>query len=87
MKVPQNVVNQVYGSVETDWHQHENGAGWVYKLAARIANKYISFESVKRSDVIREVVRTQKLNLDDSIIMADCIVKGLYAAGKTVVLP
>ncbi len=56
------------------------------KLAARIAKKYVSGESVKRSDVIRQVVRTRKLNLEDSILLADCIVKGMYAAGKTVVV-
>lgn len=56
------------------------------KLAGNIAMKYKTVESVRRSDVIREVVRTRKLNLDDSLILADCIVKGLYAAGKTVVV-
>ncbi len=56
------------------------------KLAARIAKKYVSAESVKRSDVIRQVVRTRKLNLEDSLILADCIIKGMYAAGKTVVI-
>lgn len=56
------------------------------KLVGKIAMKYKTAESVRRSDVIREVVRTHKLNLNDSLIMADCIVKGLYAAGKTVVL-
>ena len=56
------------------------------KLAARIAKKYASSDSVKRSDVIREVVRTKELNLADSIILADCIVKGMYAAGKTIVV-
>ena len=56
------------------------------KLAAKIAQKYVPTESIRRSDVIREVVRTKKLNLADSIILADCIVKGMYAAGKTVVL-
>ncbi len=56
------------------------------KLAGKIAQKYIAVESVKRSDVIREVVKTRKLNMEESLIMADCIVKGLYAAGKTVVL-
>ncbi len=56
------------------------------KFASKIALKYKTAESVRRSDVIREVVRTHKLNLDDSLIAADCIVKGLYAAGKTVVI-
>ena len=50
------------------------------QLAANIAKKYSSTESVRRSDVIRDVVRTKKLNLEDSLIMADCIVKGMYAA-------
>ena len=45
------------------------------KLAARIAKKYVSAESVKRSDVIRQVVRTRKLNLEDSLILADCIMR------------
>ena len=52
----------------------------------KLGMKYKTAESVRRSDVIREVVRTHKLNLDDSIIVADCIVKGLYLAGKAVVL-
>jgi hypothetical protein len=55
-------------------------------LATKIAKKYASANPVKRSDVIRQVVRTRKLNLEDSLILADCIVKGLYAAGKTVVI-
>jgi hypothetical protein len=55
-------------------------------FAARIAKKYTEVESVKRSEVIRAVVRTRKFDLEDSLIMADCIVKGLYQAGKTVVL-
>ena len=55
-------------------------------FAASIAKKYTEVESVKRSEVIRAVVRTRKFNLEDSLIMADCIVKGLYQAGKTVVL-
>ncbi len=56
------------------------------KLASKIAKKYASAESVRRSDLIRDVVRTHKLNMEDSLIMADCILKGMYAAGKTVVL-
>jgi hypothetical protein len=56
------------------------------KFAGRIAKKYISSGSVKRSDIIREVVKARKLNMEESLIMADCIVKGFYAAGKTVVL-
>ena len=56
------------------------------KFAAKIAQKYTAVESVKRSDVIRDVVRTRKLNMEESLILADCIVKGMYAAGKTVVL-
>lgn len=56
------------------------------KFAAKIAQKYTAVESVKRSDVVREVVKTRKLNMEESLIMADCIVKCLYAAGKTVVI-
>lgn len=55
-------------------------------FAATMARKYSAVESVRRSDVIRDVVRTRKLNLEDSIILADCIVRGLYEAGKTVVI-
>ena len=55
-------------------------------FAARIAKKYTEVESVKRSEVIRAVVRTRKFNLEDSLIMADCIVKGLYEAGKALVV-
>lgn len=56
----------------------------VLKLAAKIAKQYASQESIRRSDVIRDVVRTKKLNLEDSIILADCIVKGLFQAGKSI---
>ena len=56
------------------------------KFAAKIAQKYTAVESVKRSDVIRDVVRTRKLNMEESLILADCIVKGMYQAGKTIVL-
>lgn len=56
------------------------------KFAVEIAKQYAAAESIKRSEVIRAVVRTRKLNLDDSLIMADCIIEGMYAAGKTVVL-
>ena len=30
--------------------------------------------------------RTNKLNMEESLILADCIVKGMYQAGKTVVV-
>lgn len=55
-------------------------------FAAKIAKKYAASESVKRSDVIRDVVRTHKLSLEESLILADCIVKGLYEAGKALVV-
>ena len=53
-------------------------------LAVKIAKRYAAVESIRRNDVIRDVVRTKRLNLDDSIILADCIVKGLYEAGRTI---
>lgn len=56
----------------------------ILKLAAKIAKEYAAKDSVRRSDVIRDVVRTKKLNLEDSIILADCIVKGLFEAGKSI---
>ena len=56
------------------------------KLALKVAGKYTNVKSIRRSDVIRDVVRTHKLNLEDSIVLADCIVKGMYQAGKTIVL-
>jgi hypothetical protein len=55
-------------------------------LAIKIAKRYADSESIRRGDVIREVTRTRKLNLEDSIILADCIVKGLHAAGKTIIV-
>lgn len=58
----------------------------VNKLAVKVARKYKNAESVRRSDVIRDVARTRKLNLEESLILAGCIVKGLYAAGKTIVV-
>ena len=33
IKVPQNVLDSVWGSTAADWHQHNNGKGWVYKTA------------------------------------------------------
>ena len=53
-------------------------------IAVKVARKYRAADSVRRSDIIRDVVRTRKLNLADSITLADCIVKGLYEAGKSV---
>ncbi len=32
-KVPQNVLDSVWDSTSADWHQHDNGKGWVYKTA------------------------------------------------------
>lgn len=58
----------------------------IEKLGVTVALKFANAESIKRGDVIREVVRTKKLSLDDSIILADCIVRGLYQAGKTMVV-
>lgn len=56
-------------------------------LAVNIALRYKDSETIRRSDVIRDVVRAHKLSLDESIIVADCIVKGLYQSGKSIVLP
>lgn len=56
----------------------------VLNLARKIAKQYAGKESIRRSDVIRDVVRTKKLNLEDSVILADCIVKGLLEAGKPI---
>lgn len=58
----------------------------IEKLGVTVALKFANAESIKRGDVIREVVRTKKLSLDDSIILADCIVKGLHQSGKSIVL-
>jgi hypothetical protein len=55
-------------------------------LAARVAKKFATADRIQRADIIREVVKTHKLNLSDSLILADCIVKGMYAAGKTIVI-
>ena len=33
MTVPDSVLASVYNSQHADWHQHENGKGWVYKTA------------------------------------------------------
>ena len=55
-------------------------------LAKKIARKYIMAETIRRADVIRDVARTHKLNLEDSITLADCIVKGMYQAGKTLIV-
>ena len=58
----------------------------VSKLALKIARKYKDAEQVRRGDIIRDVVRSNKLNMEESLILADCIVKGMYQAGKTVVV-
>jgi hypothetical protein len=58
----------------------------VSKLALKIARKYKDAEQVRRGDIIRDVVRSNKLNMEESLICADCIVKGMYQAGKTVVV-
>jgi hypothetical protein len=55
-------------------------------LAANIASKYVAENIVRKADVIRDVVRTHKLNLEDSLILADCIIKGMYLAGKTIIV-
>ena len=55
-------------------------------LAKKIARKYITAETIRRADVIRDVARTHKLNLEDSITLADCIVEGMYQAGKTLIV-
>ncbi len=55
-------------------------------MAREIAAKFADSDSVRRGDVIRVVVRTRKLNLDDSLILAHCIIEGLYQAGKSVVV-
>ena len=57
----------------------------VSKLALKIARKYKDAEQVRRGDIIRDVVRSNKQNMEESLICADCIVKGMYHAGKTVV--
>lgn len=54
-------------------------------LTKQIVRLHIAKDAVRRSDVIRDVVRTKKLNLDDSIRLADLIVKGLFEAGKPIV--
>lgn len=55
-------------------------------LATKIAGKYATENIVRKADVIRDVVRTHKLNLEDSLILADCIIKGMYLAGKTIIV-
>ena len=46
VKVPQNVLDVVYGSVASDWHQHPNGGGWVYKTAKVEESAYLHSTSV-----------------------------------------
>ena len=41
VKVPQNVLDAVYGSTAADWHQHPNGRGWVYKTAKVEESAYL----------------------------------------------
>jgi len=59
----------------------------VGKLAAAIAVKYTYSTGVKRSDVIRDVVRTHRLNLDDSIIVADLIMEALAKCAIPIAVP
>ena len=46
IKVPQNVLDSVWGSVAADWHQHENGKGWVYKTAHVDSTVYLHPTSI-----------------------------------------
>jgi len=45
-KVPQNVLDTVYGSKPADWHQHKNGGGWVYKTAKVEESAYLHPTSI-----------------------------------------
>lgn len=46
IKVPQNVLDSVYGSKSEDWHQHSNGKGWVYKTAHVDESAYLHPTSI-----------------------------------------
>ena len=46
MKVPENVLNVVYGSKPEDWKQHSNGDGWVYKTATVEESVYLHLTSI-----------------------------------------
>ena len=46
MIVPEKVLQSVYGSKSEDWHQHENGKGWVYKTANVSASVYLHPTSI-----------------------------------------
>jgi len=50
MKVPQNVLDSVWGSTSSDWHQHDNGKGWVYKTAHVDATVYLHPTSIVYGD-------------------------------------
>ena len=50
VKVPQNVLDAVYGSTAADWHQHPNGRGWVYKTAKVEESAYLHPTSVVFGD-------------------------------------
>ncbi|MGA9668264.1 MAG: polymer-forming cytoskeletal protein [Terracidiphilus sp.] len=46
VSVPQNVLDSVYGSTESDWHQHANGKGWVYKTSHVDESAYLHPTSI-----------------------------------------
>ena len=50
MIVPEKVLQSVYGSKSEDWHQHENGKGWVYKTANVSASVYLHPTSIIYGD-------------------------------------
>ena len=54
------------------------------RLAVTIAKRFNCSEVIKFDEVLREVVRTKKLGLEDSIIIANIIIVAAYQAGRTV---
>ena len=46
VKVPENVLASVYGSVPAEWRQHKNGGGWIYKTATVGESAYLHPTSI-----------------------------------------
>ena len=73
MIVPKKVLQSVYGSKSEDWHQHENGKGWVYKTANVSASVYLHPTSIIYGDA--QVYGNARV-LGDAQVYGDAWVSG-----------
>ena len=64
MAVPKRVLNAVSGSVESDWHQHANGGGWVHRIYRLI---YDDFNLDDYTSYMKHVKDEYGLTYDDIV--------------------